>query len=444
MLEGVWKRACARLESFDSDFAGVQFTSKYAAHFWKVFVEGKGTFTAGRMELLMIALPSVLRDLIAPEIKLIQRAIDSGDIIRDATGQKVQPPANPCPGIIKALVHLLDWYYLARQSLFPIGMTPELQRRYRVMKQTLKSVFPNKSGQKKGWNFPKMHSPAHKGSEILSHGSTPYTDTQIFGAGHKPNVKSLSGSSNGRDQFNIVAQFHARSSTLAQLKAASGRHTRRLGRDDAESSSSDGGADEDELLTNMHTSRPCEMAAKLPLWEMSFDLSVLHREPIALGAQGRGIQRLVLAACAVGAPVGASAKDRSRFSYQYAHQFPSLKYLPVQLGHFAYEYLGRRLGLDAALPEADRDIDGVLNTCLVRDQDQCNIFTFGGIAIRSDDFLGTVRVRARPLDLFHGTNPQVRALLLSGVPCRPKHCFATGCCSRYTRETRVAKRSTYV
>ena len=295
-----------------------------------------------------------------------------------------------------------------------MSQTPELQRKYRAMKREVKRVFPSKSGQQHGWKFPKMHSPTHKGSEILSHGSTPYTDTQMFEAGHKPNVKSLSGSSNGRDQFRIVAQFHTRSSTLAQLKAANGRHTRSLSRglEESESSSSDAddAADEnDDLLTNEHTSRPCEMAAKLPLLEMSYDLSVLHREPFSLGPQNWGIQRLVLAACNLGAP--ASGRDQaSRFSYKYAQQFPSLRFLPVQLGHFAYEYLGRRLGLDA-LPEADRDIDGVLNTCLVRDHDQCDIFTFGGIRIRSDHHKGTVRIRVRPLDTFHGTNPQVKALL---------------------------------
>ena len=59
-----------------------------------------------------------------------------------------------------------------------------------------------------------MHSPTHnlrhKGSEILLHSSTPYTNARIFGAEHnlKQNVKSLSGISNGRDQFRIVAQFH--------------------------------------------------------------------------------------------------------------------------------------------------------------------------------------------------------------------------------------------
>jgi hypothetical protein len=140
-----------------------------------------------------------------------------------------------------------------------------------------------------------MHLPTHKGSEILSHCSTPYTDTQIFEAGHKPNVKSLSGISNGKDQFRIVAQFHARSSTLAQLKDATNRHTQRLLRDrsveDSESSSSDADYahdENDDLLTDEHTSRPCEMAAKLPLLEMSYELSLYTGSLFHLGQKAGG------------------------------------------------------------------------------------------------------------------------------------------------------------
>ena len=443
MIEDVWKRICIRLRLFISTYAGFQLTAKYAAHFWKVFLEGKGTFTAGRMELLMIALPFVLRDLIRPELALIERAIAYGEIIRDLAGNQVPLPADPCPGMIKALALFLDWYYLARQSLFPMEQVPELQRKYRAMKQAVKRVFPSKSGQQHGWKFPKMHSPTHKGSEILSHGATPYTDTQIFEAEHKPNVKSLSGSSNGKDQFRIVAQFHARSSTLAQLKAATNRHTKRLLCDleDSQSSSSDADYADDEnddMLIDEHTSRPCEMAAKLPLLEMSYDLKSIHREPIALGPQSRGIQRLVLAACNLGAPVRATDNAAaSKFSYNYAKQFPPLKFPPIRLGHFAYEYLGRRLGLDV-LPEQERDIDGVLNTYLVRGPDKCDIFTFGGIALRSDAFQGTVRVRARPLDTFHGTNPQVKACKhLVCFQCLSELCFGAACCPGHSWQTRV-------
>lgn len=89
-------------------------------------------------------------------------------------------------------------------------------------------------------------------------------------------------------------------------------------------------------------------------------------------------------------------------------EFPNLKYLSAQLGHFAYEYLHSSLGLEY-LPEEERDINGVLDSCLVQDSDATDIFTFGGLAIRSLHHKGTVRVRARPFasDKFFGQNPQV-------------------------------------
>jgi hypothetical protein len=87
-----------------------------------------------------------------------------------------------------------------------------------------------------------------------------------------------------------------------------------------------------------------------------------------------------------------------------------LRYLIPQLGHFAYEYLRSGLGLPD-VPEKERDVNGVVERCLVRAADGADIFTFGGLAIRSLHHKGTVRVRSRPFssDKFFGKNPQVFA-----------------------------------
>jgi hypothetical protein len=73
-----------------------------------------------------------------------------------------------------------------------------------------------------------------------------------------------------------------------------------------------------------------------------------------------------------------------------------------------------RSGLDY-VPEDERDVHAVLDRCLVRDADGADIFTFGGIAIRSEHHKGTVRVRSRPFvsDPFRGRNPQVYAKTLA-------------------------------
>ena len=79
---------------------------------------------------------------------------------------------------------------------------------------------------------------------------------------------------------------------------------------------------------------------------------------------------------------------------------------------FIHEYLGGILGL-GDVPEAQRDIHEVLDRYLVRDPDGTDIYTFGGLAIRSQHHKGTVRVRSRPFpgDQFRGRNPQVCSVL---------------------------------
>jgi hypothetical protein len=68
--------------------------------------------------------------------------------------------------------------------------------------------------------------------------------------------------------------------------------------------------------------------------------------------------------------------------YNYADEYPDLRYLAVQLGHFAYEYLRSSLELPDS-PEAERDIYGVLERCLVRESDGADMITFAGAATKS-------------------------------------------------------------
>ena len=427
-LDAVHKRMCERLEHFNSSESGFQLTSKYTAHVRHVFIHGKSTFTAGRLEFLMMALPFVLRDLIDQELEVINQALRDGKVVDCDDGEQPEPPNDPCPDMINAFALFLDWYLLARMLLFVMSMAAELQRRCTAMKEALKIVFPDKSGQQAAWGFPKFHGPVHGPSEILGFGTTAYTDTQIFEKTHRPNVKDLAGNSNQKQVFMCVCNHHERGVSLSKLKQATSRHSKYLsrieegdGESDLDSESGSADQSDDDLFLDEHTSRPCEIAAKMPLWSMVTNpQAALHREPFCLGKMQQGLQRLVLAACKAGAPaIGAKAakgggaanrgqSSQAKFVYNPAKELPSLAYLPRQLVHFAYEYLTNRLGLEYK-PEEERDIDSCLDTYIVQDKDKCDIFTFGGIAIRSDDFKGTVRVRARPFpdDKFHGRNPQV-------------------------------------
>ena len=66
-LEAVYNRLCERLQHYHSSHAGFKLTPKYTAYFKNVFLRGKGTFNAGRMQLLMLALPFALHDLLGSD-----------------------------------------------------------------------------------------------------------------------------------------------------------------------------------------------------------------------------------------------------------------------------------------------------------------------------------------------------------------------------------------
>jgi len=73
MLRGVWTRLRDRLSSLDSSSCMVEVTTAYASHFIDMYVDkhtGKH-LTGDRMRILLLTLPFLLRDLIAPEVLLI-------------------------------------------------------------------------------------------------------------------------------------------------------------------------------------------------------------------------------------------------------------------------------------------------------------------------------------------------------------------------------------
>ena len=74
MMAGVWARLRDRLASIGSSTSMVEVSSDYAAHFHDMFVknhDGKH-MTGGRIKILLLNLPFMLRDLIAPEVMCIQ------------------------------------------------------------------------------------------------------------------------------------------------------------------------------------------------------------------------------------------------------------------------------------------------------------------------------------------------------------------------------------
>jgi hypothetical protein len=70
MLRAVWARLRDRLSSLDSPSSMVEVTTAYATHFTDMYVDkhtGKH-MTGDRVRILLLTLPFLLRDLIAPEV----------------------------------------------------------------------------------------------------------------------------------------------------------------------------------------------------------------------------------------------------------------------------------------------------------------------------------------------------------------------------------------
>ncbi len=68
MLENVWAGLRDRLSSLDSSISLVEVTSDFAAHFYDIYVQGHTGkhLTVGRIQILLLNLPFVFRDLISP------------------------------------------------------------------------------------------------------------------------------------------------------------------------------------------------------------------------------------------------------------------------------------------------------------------------------------------------------------------------------------------
>jgi len=69
-LEAVWKRLSERFATVVADTSMITLSTAYASHFHDIFIDGKenAKMTGDRMKMLMLTLPFMVRDLIAPEV----------------------------------------------------------------------------------------------------------------------------------------------------------------------------------------------------------------------------------------------------------------------------------------------------------------------------------------------------------------------------------------
>ena len=69
-LKEVWTRLANRLKTVVSDTSMLTISPQYATHFYDMYINGKenAKMTGDRMKILMLSLPFMVRDLIAPEV----------------------------------------------------------------------------------------------------------------------------------------------------------------------------------------------------------------------------------------------------------------------------------------------------------------------------------------------------------------------------------------
>ena len=65
-----WQRFADRLATVVADTSMITLSTAYASHFHDIYIDGKekAKMTGDRMKMLMLTLPFMVRDLIAPEV----------------------------------------------------------------------------------------------------------------------------------------------------------------------------------------------------------------------------------------------------------------------------------------------------------------------------------------------------------------------------------------
>ena len=177
-LEALWKRLADRFATVVADTSMITLSTDYAAHFHDIYIDGKenAKMTGDRMKMLMLKIPFMVRDLIAPEVTLINAAIDNAKPGSRLHGlPHVSDPSND---VVEVLIQCMEWNIASRQSLIPEAELPDLQQKAVDLLDLLQRNLPDKTGEKAKWNFEKAHSILHKVREIILWGNSDNTSCQ--------------------------------------------------------------------------------------------------------------------------------------------------------------------------------------------------------------------------------------------------------------------------
>ena len=379
-IRGVLRRLAQRLSSVRADESCLTISPKFALHFLKVYEQGKSSFTGDRMMYIILVLPYLLRDIAGPELKRI-----------NAQAAGAQQIDDPCVKVVETLLVFLRWFFLIRRPEHTMDEIVQGMHRGKAMMEALKDTFPEKSGEKMAWCFPKFHDIIHIPLWIILLGWIENFSGQQGERGHKELLKSLAGCINNHDVFKQYLRFWERAEQLSRAR-----------REASDSDSCpDSGARSDRARDEaMHA---CELGVRCPLYFMALHRKELHHVPGSKSKWG-----------------GGKSEGRQRLSVWLLRDSQAkavkehliLRRLPAELASFAYMFARATLGLpgpdDRSGTPSVEELNTVLQRNLCADNRGNHLGTFGCVELESEKCLGVQRVRCYPFsfDKFHGANPQ--------------------------------------
>jgi hypothetical protein len=136
-LEAVWKRLADRLATVVADTSMITLSTAYASHFHDIYIDGKenAKMTGDRMKMLMLTLPFLVRDLIAPEVMvysgiyyvilcllkniLVYTRLNSST--QQSTGPSPVHVSTACPTFLIPVTRWLRYSFSAWTGTFPLA-----------------------------------------------------------------------------------------------------------------------------------------------------------------------------------------------------------------------------------------------------------------------------------------------------------------------------------
>ena len=88
------------------------------------------------------------------------------------------PVSDPSKEVVVVLIKCMEWNMATRQSRISEAELPELQQKAVDLLDILQENLPDKTGEKRKWNFEKAHSILHKVREIMLWGNSDNTSCQ--------------------------------------------------------------------------------------------------------------------------------------------------------------------------------------------------------------------------------------------------------------------------